>query len=107
VDLGVGAYAGADLSSTYRFSPGSTDPGENAMKVYVALGDDLSQALGPAKGLYDLVAAVYEPQYLNSNLDSSDGELHLGGYVEASADFWAETGQAGGARDWGAVIGTG
>jgi hypothetical protein len=87
VDLGVGAYAGAELSSTYHFSPGSTGQEENAMKIYVALGDDLSLALGPARALYDFVRAAYEPQYLDSNLDSADGELRLGGYVEADADF--------------------
>ena len=57
------------------------------MKIYVAMGDDLSLTLGPAKNLYDFVAAVYEPQFLNSNLDSVDGKLCLGGYAEASADL--------------------
>ena len=87
VKLGAGGYVGADLQSAYHFSPNSTSAEENAMKVYVAMGDELSLALGPAKALYDFVGASYERDYLNNNLDSVDGSLRLGGYAEASANF--------------------
>ncbi len=91
--FGAGGYARAELQSTYHFSASSEEQGENAMKLYVAMGDDLSLALGPVKGLYKFVADRYEPQFLNSNLDSIDGELRLGGYAEASANLGLKAGK--------------
>ncbi len=84
---GAGGFTTVDLKTTYVFNHGTTDAGENAMKVYVALGDTLSLALGPAKAFYDFATAVIEPSYLNANLESVVGELRIGGYAEAGADL--------------------
>jgi len=84
---GANRYGGADLSSTFHFAAASTLPSDNLMKLYVALGDDLALASGPARGIYELAATVYESAFLDSNLDSSEGEVRLGGDAEGDATF--------------------
>lgn len=86
VDVGAraeaSAYLGLDLASTYKFDADSASGGLNLMKLYVALGDPLSLAAGPARWLYPYVAMIIEPLFLNSTLEEVEGNARLGGYAE-------------------------
>ena len=77
------AYAGADMSSTFNFIPETTDPAENLVKLYVALGDPLELATGPAAGIVGYVRDQTEPYFLNYRLDSVAGNFRLGGGAHA------------------------
>ncbi|MBE7502019.1 MAG: fibronectin type III domain-containing protein [Verrucomicrobiales bacterium] len=75
-----------DAHKTFAFAePHSTEGTENLLKLYLALGDPLSQALGPARALYQHVAETIEARYLQSRLASAGAELTLGGYAKADA----------------------
>ena len=92
---GAGGFIEGEASTTYDLPYGSTDPGVNAMKLYVAAGDPLSLCAGPAKGLVDLVRAKYEQWYMKDNLKDASGGLTIGGYTEADASVGFGLGQAG------------
>jgi hypothetical protein len=90
--VGVGGYFGADLASTYVFDPDSVNPVENAMKLYVALGDPLQRAAGPFVGFYNYVRHHYEPMFLESRLKSVEGNIRFGGYGELEAGIGVKGG---------------
>lgn len=75
----AGVFGATVLRSTYTFDPNSTDPGQNAMKLYVDLGNVMSGAPGPQAGFYRFVQATIEPLFLNSNLRSVEGDVEVGG----------------------------
>lgn len=90
--VGAGGFLAADAHKTFHFDdPANTNPDENLVKLYLALGDPLSLALGPGKVLYDFVGEAVEPALLGSQLDNVGAELLLGGYAEGelSAGFKA------------------
>ncbi len=74
-------YAGVDLGSTFNFNPNTADPAENLMKLYVALGDPLELATGPAAGIVRFVRERVEPYFLDSRLESVAGNFRLGGGI--------------------------
>ena len=85
--IGGVAFLQGDLGETYRFNPTSTDPGENAMKLYVALGDTLLAVSGPAKQFLTYAADHYEQAYMSGNLDSAQGGVRLGASQYGNADL--------------------
>lgn len=90
--IGASGFLAAQAQKTFHFDdPASTNPDENLVKLYLALGDPLSLAPGPGKGVYDFVRDVIEPPLLGSLLDSAGADLTLGGYAEGelSAGFKA------------------
>ncbi len=81
--VGAGGFLAAKAEKTFHFDdPDSTDEGENLVKLYLALGDPLSQALGPGRALYNFVGETLEPPLLGSRLDRAGGEIEIGGYAE-------------------------
>jgi len=82
---GGGASAGAQVSgavvarSTYTFAdPNSTDPGQNAIKLYLDLGNILGSTPGPQMAFYDYAQKTIEPLFLGSSLSSVEGEVQVG-----------------------------
>ena len=69
------------------FDPNTTDPGQNAMKLYVDLGNVLSGAPGPQAAFYDFVESTIEPLFLNSNLHSAEGDVQVGGGYSGQVSF--------------------
>ena len=96
--IGAGGFIEGEASTTYDLPYGSTDPGVNAMKLYVVAGDPLSAFAGPAKGLVDYVRAIYEREYMVGNLKEASGGLTMGGYTEADVGVGFGLGQAGEAK---------
>jgi len=81
-EIGAGGLVSADLWSAYRFDPESTSASENAMKLYVALGDELMLGTGPAMPLFNFLRTTIEPMFLDTHLEAAGGEVRLGSYVE-------------------------
>jgi len=83
------ASAAVELSSTYGFdNPNSTDPSENAMKLYVDLGNVIAGVPSPAGAFYDFVELTIEPLFLGSNLQSVEGDV----IVQGGADLGGQVG---------------
>ena len=76
------ASMAVELSSTYGFDPNSTDPGENAMKLYVDLGNVIAGVPSPAGAVYQYVEDTIEPSFLGSNLQSVEGDVIVQGGSE-------------------------
>lgn len=94
---GGGVLGGAELSSEYKFNPATTDSYENALKVYLALGDDFSYAGNPLTfGLYDSLRTAMEPYFLGDKLVSAEGEARLGVFGDASAQLGWKLGKTAG-----------
>jgi hypothetical protein len=74
------ASAAVELSSTYCFDdPNSTDASENAMKLYLDLGNVIVDVTGPAGAVYEYVKGTIEPSFLGSKLQSVEGDVIVGG----------------------------
>jgi alpha-tubulin suppressor-like RCC1 family protein len=78
---GAGVSAAVTLRSTFGFDPRTTDPGQNAMKLYVDLGNVLSGLPGPDV-FYQFVETTLEPAFLDSNLQAIEGDVQAGLYAE-------------------------
>jgi hypothetical protein len=86
-EVGAGGYINSELNVTYRFLADSQGPEENAMKLFLTLGDTILSLPGsavPGLGFYDFGRKDLEPLFLADRLYSSGGALHLGGYAGAS-----------------------
>lgn len=84
---GANAFAAIGLRSTFSFDPNTTDPGQNAMKLYVDLGNVLSGVPGPQAAFYDFVEETIEPSFLDSNLRSVEGDVQVGGGYGGQVDL--------------------
>ena len=84
---------GTTLSSTYSFDPNTTDPSQNAMKLYVDLGNVLSGLPGPAYAFYQFVETTIEPSFLGSNLADVEADVQAGLYADATLDLGLPLGQ--------------
>ena len=91
---GGGASAGAQLSgavvarSTYTFAdPNSTDPGQNAIKLYLDLGNILASTPGPQMAFYAYAQKTIEPLFLGSSLSSVEGEVQVGAGAQGQVGF--------------------
>ena len=101
----VGAEANGfladELRSTYGFDPNTADQWQNAMKLYVDLGNVLNGVPGPAGAFYQFAEATVEPLFLGSSLQSVEGDvivgggLDLGGQVGFSVAGGSEQAQVG------------
>jgi hypothetical protein len=102
IKAGIGCYAsgGSDQATTYLFSPASTDPDENAIKLYVALGDTLTLRLGPAEVFYDFVANQFSQECL-SRLDSVEAGVRVGGDSYGNLDAKFTLGSSVNVGAWG------
>ncbi|MGO9203737.1 MAG: carboxypeptidase regulatory-like domain-containing protein [Limisphaerales bacterium] len=76
------AFLAGELRSTYGFDPRTTDEWQNAMKLYVDLGNVLSGVPGPAGAFYQFAEATVEPMFLRSNLQSVEGDVIVGGGLD-------------------------
>ncbi|HTV42364.1 MAG TPA: carboxypeptidase regulatory-like domain-containing protein [Candidatus Sulfotelmatobacter sp.] len=85
----AGLFWGPVLQTKYSFAdPNSTDPSENAMKLYLDLGNLLT-AGGSSVGdfgmaFYSYVEGSIEPSFLGANLQSVEGDLQLGGDIQGT-----------------------
>jgi hypothetical protein len=94
-NFAAGAQAGAQADafvafgfrSTCAFDPDSTDAGQNAMKLYVDLGNVLSGVPGPQSAFYDFVDSTIAPLLLEANLQSVEGDIQLGAGAEGQVVF--------------------
>jgi hypothetical protein len=84
---GVDAFAAVGFNSTFRFDPNSSSSGENAMKLYVDLGNVLAGVPGPQAAFYEFVDNEIAPLFLNSNLQSVEGDVQLGRGVQGDVVF--------------------
>lgn len=91
--IGGGGYVSADASQVFRFTPGSTDPMESQMRLFLVFGDDLVAASGPLVGLASAIAAQYEALFVASREESFEANLRAGGYVEAEGNIGLKGGQ--------------
>ena len=89
LSAGGGVSAGAQVTgavvarSTFSFDdPNSTDPGQNAMKLYVDLGNIICNTPGPQLAFYNFVQQTFERSFLGSNLSSTEGYVQAGGGVQ-------------------------
>ena len=82
------ASAAVELSSTYGFDPNSTDPSENAMKLYMDLGNVIAGVPSPAGAVYEFVENTIEPSFLASNLQSVEGDV----IVQGGTDLGGQVG---------------
>jgi hypothetical protein len=88
LSAGGGVSAGAQVTgavvarSTFSFDPNSTDPGQNAMKLYVDLGNIICNTPGPQLVFYNFVKQTLEPSFLGSRLSSVEGEVQAGAGVQ-------------------------
>ncbi len=111
---GAGAFAAFGLSSTLAFDPNSTDPGQNAMKLYADLRNVLAGVPGPQTAFYDFVDARIAPPLLDSHLQSVAGDVQLGGGAQGQVVFGSPVVagpltvslQAGAAANEQAIFGT-
>jgi hypothetical protein len=90
---GAGVSVGATLSSTYSFAPNTTDPSQNAMKLYVDLGNVLSVLPGPASAFYNYAESAIEPSFLGPNLTDVEADVQVGLYADATLDVGLPFGQ--------------
>ena len=84
---GANAFVAIGLGSTFAFDPDSTDAAQNAMKLYVDLGNVLSGVPGPPAAFYDFVERTIEPAFLGSHLQSLEGDLQIGAGVQGQVVF--------------------
>jgi hypothetical protein len=86
---GIGLGVSSELRSTYAFDPNTTDSEQNAMKLYVDLGNIISDpSIDPiGNAFYNLVDQTIAPSFLGSNSNSVEGDLLAGPYVQGSANF--------------------
>jgi len=78
VSVGAQVTGAAVARSTFSFDPNSTDPGQNAMKLYVDLGNIICNTPGPQLVFYNFVKQTLEPSFLGSRLSSVEGEVQVG-----------------------------
>lgn len=78
-----GAGVGTTLSTTYSFDPTTTNAAQNAMKLYVDLGNVLPGLPGPPQAFYKFVESSLESAFLGSNLRSVEGEAQLGNNAQS------------------------
>jgi formylglycine-generating enzyme required for sulfatase activity len=90
---GAGVSVGTTLSSTYSFDPNTTDPSQNAMKLYVDLGNVLSGLPGPANAFYNFAETSIEPSFLGPNLTDVEADVQAGLYADATLDLGLPFGQ--------------
>jgi hypothetical protein len=82
------ASVALELSSTYGFDPNSTNSSENAMKLYMDLGNVIVGVTGPAGAVYEFVEDTIEPSFLGSKLQSVEGDV----IVEGGAELGGQVG---------------
>ncbi len=75
------------LDSEYVFYPDTENEGENAMKLYVDLGNVLSGVPGPKQTFYKFVDATIAPSFLAGHLVSLEGDVQMGADAEGQVDF--------------------
>jgi hypothetical protein len=93
LSAGAGVSVGTTLSSTYSFDPSTTDPSQNTMKLYVDLGNVLSELPGPASAFYNYAEATIEPSFLGPNLTDVEADVQAGLYADATLDLGLPLGQ--------------
>lgn len=81
-EAGAGISVGATLTSEFEFDPNTTDPRQNALKLYVDLGNLISGIPGPVQAFYDFVDSTIEPSFEGTNLKSVEGDVQAGIYSE-------------------------
>ena len=81
------AFFGTGLRSTFNFDPSTTDSGQNAMKLYVDLGNVLSGDPGLENSVYTFIEKNIEPFYLQTNLCSVEGDVQVGGGYNGDVVF--------------------
>jgi hypothetical protein len=79
--VGGGVFFSAILSSSFTFDPNTTDPTQNAMKLYVDLGNVLT-GIPIGSQFYDYVDGIVAPTLLATNLNSVECDLQYGAYAE-------------------------
>ena len=89
---GGDAFIAVGVSSSVGFDPTSTDPGQNAMKLYVDLGNVLSGLPGPATAVYKYVDASIALPFLASRLQSVEGDVQIGDEAQGDVVFGSEWG---------------
>jgi hypothetical protein len=87
LSAGAGVSVGTTLRSTYSFHPDTTDAGENAMKLYVDLGNVLSGLPGPANAFYTFAETTIETSFLGPNLADVEADVQAGLYADATLDL--------------------
>ena len=87
VGAGADAFVAVNVSSSVGFDPYSTNAGQNAMKLYVDLGNVLSEMLGPASVVYDYVDTHIAAPFLASRLQSAEGDVQVGGEAQGEVVF--------------------
>jgi hypothetical protein len=87
LSAGAGVSVGTTLSSTYSFPPNTTDASQNAMKLYVDLGNVLSGLPGPPSAFYNYVDATIAPSFLGPNLTDVEADVQAGLYADATLDL--------------------
>jgi Carboxypeptidase regulatory-like domain len=87
LSAGAGVSVGTTLSSTYTFIPNTTDSSQNAMKLYVDLGNVLSGLPGPASAFYNFVDTTIAPSFLGPNLTDVEADVQAGLYADATLDL--------------------
>jgi hypothetical protein len=87
LEAGAGVSVGTTLSSTYTFIPNTTDPSQNAMKLYVDLGNVLSGLPGPPSAFYNYVDTTIAPSFLGPNLTDVEADVQAGLYADATLDL--------------------
>ncbi len=93
LSAGAGVSVGTTLSSTFSFDPNTTDPSQNAMKLYVDLGNVLSGLPGPAYAFYNFAETTIEPSFLGPNLSDVEADVQAGLYADATLDLGLPLGQ--------------
>ena len=86
-EAGAGISVGTTLTSEFEFDPNTIDPGQNALKLYVDLGNVISGIPGPVQGFYDFVDSTIEPSLEGTNLKSVEGDVQAGVYSEGSLNL--------------------
>src|ERR1035441_8007802 len=87
LSAGAGVSVDTTLSSTYTFIPNTTESSQNAMKLYVDLGNVLSGLPGPAYAFYNFAETTIEPSFLGPNLTDVEADVQAGLYVDATLDL--------------------
>jgi hypothetical protein len=87
LEAGAGVSVGTTLSSTYTFAPNTTDSSQNAMKLYVDLGNVLSGLPGPASAFYNFADTTIAPSFLGPNLTDVEADVQAGLYADATLDL--------------------
>lgn len=85
----AGAKVGAKIERTYRFEPDSSDPEENALKLYAVASPLLKLVLAQQPLLLNFVEQNIEPAFIGDHLESAQGSFSMGKYVQAKGTFKA------------------